>query len=118
MSSTIWNSSPSSSPNARHGTCSPSGTSATQSAVPTAAALDCRETDHGTDALPADEGVAHGFGLAVQLGRQRQIAEVLLDENAQLLRAPHRSPRPAWRSGALLRSPCSAPTARRGRRAP
>src|SRR5205823_12977579 len=65
-----------------------------------------------------DERVAHGFGLSVQLGRQRQIAEVVLDENAQLLRAPHRSPRPASRSGALLRSPCSAPTARRGRRAP
>src|SRR5256885_13157082 len=38
MSSTIWNSNPSSSPNARQGACSRSGTPATQSAVPTAAA--------------------------------------------------------------------------------
>src|SRR2546428_664991 len=38
MSSTIWNRSPSSSPNARHRACSRSGTSATHSATPTDAA--------------------------------------------------------------------------------
>src|SRR6476469_8629598 len=38
MSSTIWNSSPSSSPNARHGVWSRSPTPATQSAIPTEAA--------------------------------------------------------------------------------
>src|SRR6266851_5002909 len=37
MSSTIWKSSPSSSPKARHAACSASGTRATQSASPTAA---------------------------------------------------------------------------------
>src|SRR6476469_3651144 len=37
MSSTIWKSSPSSSPNARHAACPSSGTSATQSPSPTAA---------------------------------------------------------------------------------
>ncbi len=51
-----------------------------------------READHRAHALARRvDGVADGLGLPVQLGRQRELAEVALDEGAERLRRLHRA---------------------------
>ena len=61
------------------------------------------EADHRPHALAAHrERVAHGFRLAVQLRRERELRQVRLGELAELLSPvhPHRPPRPASRAAA------------------
>src|SRR3954467_4852535 len=76
------------------------------------------QTDHSAHTLAADERIAHRLGLRMQLGRQRKVTDVVLDERAQLVRIPHRHLPRASRAAVPPRSPCSAPRAPSGRRAP
>src|SRR5207244_10810134 len=77
------------------------------------------EADHRPDAFArALDRVADGGGLSVQLRRQRELAQVRLDQLAELIRTAHRSPPPALRAPTRPRPPWRDRAARSAPRAP